>query len=443
MNQFQAEWQAWHDERVLQLASPHGWLSLTGLRWLGRGENRFDGMLGTWTVADDAVTLILDRGQTAGPTAETLRLAGQAKEEGRSVDLDVQGGFRAWLRPGANLLWISSGTLVFELIRRGTTYGVRLRDSSSPLLRSFHGVPAFEPDESWVKAGVFTPHEQPAEHRIATAWPGLEDTVLSPGTVRFEHEGREVTLHATGSVQTGLTVLFSDASSGTLTPAWRMLSLGVPDAQGGVVLDFNRAVNMPFAFTPFATCPAPIAGNELPFAVWAGERKPAQTLGRSGVNCPVLVIRNEESLGLGELGAWWEEAGLDLVTVDLTAGERIPPLTGFKAVIVLGQAPGADACLEHERALLADALAEGVPTLGFGAAELLAGAADEAPGAGVPAEDQERRPEPRLVPPGEARRIAEFAWQIPAVPAISSSVEADSWKGFVRQFAQLARSGAA
>jgi uncharacterized protein (DUF1684 family) len=41
-----------------------------------------------------------------------------------------------------------------------------------------------------------------------------------------------------------------------------------------VVLDFNRAVNLPCAFTDFATCPLPPAGNHLPFEVTAGELIP-------------------------------------------------------------------------------------------------------------------------------------------------------------------------
>ena len=40
-------------------------------------------------------------------------------------------------------------------------------------------------------------------------------------------------------------------------------------------LDFNHAVNLPCAYTEFATCPLPPAGNRLPVAVEAGEKTPA------------------------------------------------------------------------------------------------------------------------------------------------------------------------
>jgi hypothetical protein len=41
-----------------------------------------------------------------------------------------------------------------------------------------------------------------------------------------------------------------------------------------VVLDFNRATNLPCAYTDFATCPLPPAENHLPIAVDAGEQNP-------------------------------------------------------------------------------------------------------------------------------------------------------------------------
>ena len=34
MEQYSAEWQAWHDARISDLATPFGWLSVTGLTWL-------------------------------------------------------------------------------------------------------------------------------------------------------------------------------------------------------------------------------------------------------------------------------------------------------------------------------------------------------------------------------------------------------------------------
>ncbi len=44
-------------------------------------------------------------------------------------------------------------------------------------------------------------------------------------------------------------------------------------ANGETVLDFNKAENPPCVFTPFATCPLPPPGNDLPVAIAAGEKR--------------------------------------------------------------------------------------------------------------------------------------------------------------------------
>ena len=69
-------------------------------------------------------------------------------------------------------------------------------------------------------------------------------------------------------------MLFTDQTSGRTTyPANRSLSV-VPAPDGAVELDFNRAVNLPCAYTDLATCPLPPAENRLPVAIEAGEKIP-------------------------------------------------------------------------------------------------------------------------------------------------------------------------
>jgi uncharacterized protein (DUF1684 family) len=60
----------------------------------------------------------------------------------------------------------------------------------------------------------------------------------------------------------------------TTYAALRQLVVEPPAADGRVEIDFNRAYNMPCAYTDFATCPLPPAANRLPFAVEAGEQIP-------------------------------------------------------------------------------------------------------------------------------------------------------------------------
>ena len=95
-------------------------------------------------------------------------------------------------------------------------------------------------------------------------------------------DGQNLRLIAFNGYKPGsLGVLFTDATSGVTTyPANRSLEVAAPAADGTVILDFNHAVNLPCAYTEFATCPLPPAGNHLPVAVEAGRSCPASSTPR-------------------------------------------------------------------------------------------------------------------------------------------------------------------
>ncbi|GLY97486.1 hypothetical protein Acsp02_47400 [Actinoplanes sp. NBRC 103695] len=68
--------------------------------------------------------------------------------------------------------------------------------------------------------------------------------------------------------------MFTDETSGVTTYAANRSVTVTPGPYGTVVLDFNRATNLPCAYTEFATCPLPPPENRLPVAVEAGEQYP-------------------------------------------------------------------------------------------------------------------------------------------------------------------------
>jgi uncharacterized protein len=51
------------------------------------------------------------------------------------------------------------------------------------------------------------------------------------------------------------------------------VTTGVMERDQSVLIDFNRTINLPFAFTAYGTCPAPVPGNRLALPVTAGEKK--------------------------------------------------------------------------------------------------------------------------------------------------------------------------
>ena len=176
-------------------------------------------------------------------------------------------------RGGLNLV---SGDTVIELAKRGGAYIVRPRHPGNALLADYRGTPAYVPSQAYSIQGIYAPFEAPRSTTVGAAVKGIQHVYQAPGQVRFRLAGHDLVLTAFNGHEPGtLSVLFTDATSGKTTyAANRSLSVGAPGPDGTVILDFNRAVNLPCAYTDLATCPLPPAENRLPVAVEAGEQIP-------------------------------------------------------------------------------------------------------------------------------------------------------------------------
>lgn len=258
---FAREWADWHRLHEENLASPNGWLTITGLHWLGPEPQRIDRAPGLWSAGPDGVTVVLSGDDP-----------GDLVVDGRPVH-----GEYAFApipeRGGINAVW---GDAVIEVARRGGEYIVRPRHPDHPLRAAFHGVPAYAPDPAWVLDGQYTPFAAPEPVTVGAVVDRIKHVYDAVGRIEFEAGGQPLALTAfPGRSADQLSLLFTDATSGRTTyPACRSLTVGVAGGQQAVTLDFNRAVNLPCAYTDFATCPLPPAGNRLPVAVEAGEQTP-------------------------------------------------------------------------------------------------------------------------------------------------------------------------
>ncbi|MBK5254620.1 MAG: DUF1684 domain-containing protein, partial [Vicinamibacteria bacterium] len=100
---------------------------------------------------------------------------------------------------------------------------------------------------------------------------------LSPGVIHFKLNGKALQLTPVFETpdQSELFYIFKDETSGKTTyGAGRFVYSELPDKDGGVILDFNRAYSPPCAFTDYATCPLPPPANRLRASIEAGERDP-------------------------------------------------------------------------------------------------------------------------------------------------------------------------
>jgi uncharacterized protein len=265
------EIEGWRSDRVARLKSDTGWLTLVGLFWLKPGENKFG--------SDPANQIVL-------PGPQVPKEVGSFWLEPKGVRLEVQ--------PGVNLLnegkpvttaiplqadsdqnptVLTLGSLSFYVISRMDRFGIRVKDKQSPALKNFAGLSYFPIDSKWKVQAKFEKYNPAKKIPIVNVL-GMMNDEDSPGAVVFERKGKTYRLDAIQEEPQSLFMIFADETSGKETyGAGRYLEILLPDAQGRVVIDFNKSYNPPCSFTSYATCPLPPPQNKLNLRIDAGEKK--------------------------------------------------------------------------------------------------------------------------------------------------------------------------
>jgi len=259
---------AWHALRLQALRAEDGWLNLAGLHWLSEGDNRFG------SGADD--DLRFPEGRIPAKAGILVRKGFEVRlltDEASGVKVDGQpvrealvfdtGSFRTPV--------LSCGSLRWTIIRRSERLGVRLRDLEHPALKSFKGVDRYPVDSGWLVNARLERNPFPRTIPITNVL-GQTNLLPSPGRLVINLDGKTYALDALEEGEE-LFILFGDDTNGNGSYAsGRFLYAARPGPDGMTVLDFNRAINPPCAFTPYATCPLPPRQNILPLRVSAGEK---------------------------------------------------------------------------------------------------------------------------------------------------------------------------
>lgn len=264
-SQYIKDIKAWHQDRVESLKSENGWLNLAGLFWLEEGENSFGSdasnqivfpekapkKLGTLLLKDSKVSFVAEQGVAVSLLGPTVP-ASYVFADGQSTTMQY-------------------GSLRWFVIKRGPKVGIRLRDLESAELQHFKGVDTYPIDAKWKVTAKL--EKATADKKIAIM-DVLGQTTMqpSPGTLVFSIAGKEYRLDAVES-EGELFILYADPTNQKETyGAGRFLYADLPNEQGTTILDFNKSINPPCAFTAFATCPLPPKQNRLPIAIRAGEK---------------------------------------------------------------------------------------------------------------------------------------------------------------------------
>ncbi|MDO0929638.1 DUF1684 domain-containing protein [Streptomyces sp. TG1A-8] len=262
---FTEAWKQWHERKDRNLASPHGFLAITSLHWLSEEPTRFEDAPGAWSSTARGVVVELAEHEQLTVDGETVY---GRHDFGVIAERDSQ--------------FAGVGEARIEIAKRGGHDILRPRHPSNALRTAFRYTPAYTPDPRWVREGRFLPFAEPRPVTVGATVEGLEHVYVSPGQVEFEFDGAVHRLTAfNGKTPRSLMVLFTDRTSGVTTyAANRSLQIEAPDTEGRVNLDFNRAGNLPCAYTDLATCPLPPSENRLPIAIEAGERIPLERGGQ-------------------------------------------------------------------------------------------------------------------------------------------------------------------
>lgn len=243
--------------RLERLRQPNGWLTLVGLFWMEKGENRL-GSGGDCTFRLEAGPAYLGSYHWDGTHLGWKSAAGDEKV----CDPDEP----------ETATTLKFGSISCYTIRRDGRLGVRVKDNDSPVRRNFQGLDFYAVDPAWRIQAHFKPYPKPREMRVESVISGLEEVSQSPGEIEFTRNGKQYSLQVSGEGD-GYSLMFGDRSNGHGSyGGGRFLDIDKADPQGQVVLDFNKAYNPPCCWTPYATCPLPTRQNRLDFEVAAGEK---------------------------------------------------------------------------------------------------------------------------------------------------------------------------
>lgn len=277
---WEKEEQAWRAQHAADLQKPDGWLSLIGLEWLAAGETSVG------SAPDNKIRL---------PGSAPAHLAVLKLENGTVSLLSPQGGFPSGLNVDGNAAKeqilradpdhdkfdsrLTYGTLNFYAIRRGDRFALRIKDAKSPSILGFRGLKWYAPDPNYRVTAKWVPYTPAKTVSLITLVGSSYDQAV-PGYAEFLLQGKTYRLEPVmeDPQSTRLFFIMKDTTSAETTyPACRFLYTPLPDHgvdhAGELVLDFNHMENPPCAYTPYATCPLPPAGNRLRIALPVGEQR--------------------------------------------------------------------------------------------------------------------------------------------------------------------------
>jgi len=267
-SEYEKSMQTWQSERFAELSAPYGWPSVVGLYWVrnsiayfgGRNGNDFlipgnapsFGRIMNYDTAHYMIAHRSLRVQVNGETAGKVRML---------TDKEKGGPTKA-----------SWKSYKWHLIERGDKTFLRMQDSLSPYRSKLLSIPYYSIDETWKVQASFIPADSTDLIEYNNV---LDMTFKEPfsGYLEFELNGEKYKLKAMDNDEESYFLIFSDETNGEDTyGGGRYIYPSKADDTGMTYIDFNKSINPPCVFTPYATCPLPPKENHIDIAIVAGEK---------------------------------------------------------------------------------------------------------------------------------------------------------------------------
>ena len=249
---------AWKLQRRAALTAPNGWLNI----------------IGRWTLSEGSVSLgNADNNDLVLP-AGPARLGTLTQEAAGLVTFVPAGGgesIRLVPNKKSPPRFERDGLLV-EITTLNGENAVRIRDTRSAAPAALEPLIYFPADPNWRITALWVPYGSPREVTVGTT-KDIDTEVEVTHKAVFEKDGRTIELIATHGTPVSPQFVIRDLTSRDTTyPASRFV-YGEAVTETTIVLDFNKAINPPCAFTEFAVCPLPPPENVLPIRIEAGEKR--------------------------------------------------------------------------------------------------------------------------------------------------------------------------
>lgn len=255
-----AQHEAFRSKRDLSVRGPQGAVALQTTAWVSEATE-VEGVPGLWEPS---------------PSGDGLQVTAAASHEivvdGQIVDGAVSVYSQDSMTPSSVRFDDRLTAFVIGPDFNGR-FALRVWDAEAAADRGFDGIAAYDYDPAWLKRGVFEPVDGGVAFEYGKSRGGSLRQGVSPGRIRFDHDGDEVELVALPDGDS-LQIVFADATTGDETYDVGRFLFVRPRSDGSVDLDFNRAIVPPCAMSDQYNCPLPPAGNRLGFPIRAGEQRP-------------------------------------------------------------------------------------------------------------------------------------------------------------------------